>query len=421
MISFEENRYNVGYELLIGTIACTMLFREISTLCIIFFVLFNIIFFKKIRISKQVCYLSLLIVLPFILDILFFWNNDNLFLGLKSLEKRITLLLFPLLIIGAPHKINLRKLLKVYVIFTSITLTILFTKYVYYNLDEFTKYIKGIDLWQLGYHFAKSFNSHAPALNMHICFTSLSSLYLFLKKRKYFYLLNYFFLFFCVLYINTRIAIVSCVFLSIFIVLFEFSKKKKHIKKNIKRIIIFTILLIFCTAVFTTIFPKLLEKFTVDSFSNLDKVGKIDELERPETKHGSLVMRLSIWKSALELAKNKSLYGYGASDGKRELVNYFKLTNQNHLAKWKFPVHNQYLDFLLKFGVLGFISVLLYMLNIGFLGFKLQNSLMISFFLLFFIANLTDDFLIRYDGIAFSGFWVSVFSNQFRYFTNEKN
>jgi len=76
-------------------------------------------------------------------------------------------------------------------------------------------------------------------------------------------------------------------------------------------------------------------------------------------------------------------FGVGASDGKPELFKYYKETNQKFLYKYQFPVHNQYLDFLLKFGILGTIIVFLYILNIGYLGFSTKNVLIVSFFLYF--------------------------------------
>ena len=95
--------------------------------------------------------------------------------------------------------------------------------------------------------------------------------------------------------------------------------------------------------------------------------------------------------------------------GKLELVKYFKETNQIFLAKYEFPTHNQFLDYLLKFGILGPIVVVFYIGLIAFLGFKTKNAVIISFFFLFFTSNLTDDFLLRFDGIVFSGLWISIF------------
>ena len=66
---------------------------------------------------------------------------------------------------------------------------------------------------------------------------------------------------------------------------------------------------------------------------------------------------------------------------------------------------------LLKFGILGPFVVALYIFTIAYLGFDLQNAIIISFFLIFFTSNLADDFLLLFDGIAFSGFWISVFGS----------
>lgn len=420
-MNLSEKKQNNIFIILICLIASTIIFREFSTGLIILFALFNVFFFKKTHFKKRDIVFILIIASPFLLDILFFWNNDSFFLGLKSAEKRFSLILFPIILVGHYKKINLKMLLKCYVLITTILLTILFCRYIILNTNDFLKYANGIDLWEIGYHFANSFGTHAPALNMHVSFAALAALYMLLKDSKHYYFLLYLILFFFVLYINTRIAIVNCIVCSLLILVLEFFKKKKQLKEIFKGILVLGVALFICLSLFTLAFPRVIEKFTTDSFSNMDKIGRIDELEKPETKHGSLVMRLSIWKASLELAKENLWIGYGASDSKRELVNYFEKTNQKHLAKWKFPVHNQYIDFLLKFGIFGSIVVIVFVLFIGYLGLKLESSIIICFFIIFFVSNLTDDFLIRYDGIIFSGFWASIFANQLKFKLIEKN
>jgi O-antigen ligase len=154
------------------------------------------------------------------------------------------------------------------------------------------------------------------------------------------------------------------------------------------------------------------EKYSTQIFSNMDKVGKLDEIDHPEIAvYSSFVTRVSIWKSAWELSLKNLPFGVGASDGKPELVKYFKETNQIFLAEYEFPTHNQFLDFLLKFGIVGPIVALSYIGFIAYLGIKTKNAVIIAFFLLFFISNLTDDFLLRFDGIAFSGLWISIFAS----------
>jgi hypothetical protein len=55
-------------------------------------------------------------------------------------------------------------------------------------------------------------------------------------------------------------------------------------------------------------------------------------------------------------------------------------------------------------------SSFVYIFSFLYLGIKSKNPLIVAFFFLFFTCNLTDDFLIRFDGIIFSGFWLTIFS-----------
>jgi len=72
------------------------------------------------------------------------------------------------------------------------------------------------------------------------------------------------------------------------------------------------------------------EKYSSVTFAYMDKVGKLDEIDHPEIKvFNSLVTRVSIWKSAWELSLQHLPFGVGSSDGKPELVKYFKHTHQH--------------------------------------------------------------------------------------------
>jgi O-antigen ligase len=156
------------------------------------------------------------------------------------------------------------------------------------------------------------------------------------------------------------------------------------------------------------------QKYNRMIFDKFEMIGKLDQIKRPEVEiYSSLVTRLTIWKSTIDLANEHLLYGVGSSNSKKELFKFYKKTNQKFLSKYQFPVHNQYLDYLLKFGILGTIGAFVYIGFIGYIGLKSKNVIVIAFFLLFFISNLTDDFLIRFDGIVFSGFWISVFAGHY--------
>ncbi|WP_243653113.1 O-antigen ligase family protein [Flavobacterium sp. 90] len=281
------------------------------------------------------------------------------------------------------------------------------------------KYFNGIHLWEMGYQFANSIGIHAPALNMHLAFVSVCALYFVFEsfhnrekvKLKIFYFITFLLSFFFVLFVNTRMALINALIGFCLVFFFEI-RSKLNLKKIVLTAIAIVVLLAGILFLFVQKDPYMKEKYSTVSFAYMDKVGKLDEIDHPEIKvFNSLVTRVSIWKSAWELSVKNLPFGVGASDGKPELNKYYAETNQKFLAKYEFPTHNQFLDFLLKFGILGPLVVILYIFTIGYLGYDLKNGIILSFFIIFFTTNLIDDFLLRFDGIAFSGFWFSVFGS----------
>jgi hypothetical protein len=363
--------------------------------------------------------LGLVIASPLLLEILLFWNNDSFGEGLKSMEKSISLLLFPLFILGNYKRVQFIKLLQFYSYTTIAIVLFFFIRFIVVYPDLIGKYLGGTDLWEMGYSFSNSIGIHAPALNMHLAFVAIISMYFvvyaFRKKEYLAYkllrVLVFALSFFFVLFVNTRMALFN-VIAGIIIIFFYEVIRNYNFKKVAVIITLGAVLLGGILFLFVKNNPYMKEKYSTVTFAYMDKVGKLDEIENPEAKvFNSFVTRVSIWKSAWELSLNHLPFGVGASDGKPELFKYYKQTNQHFLAKYEFPTHNQFLDFLLKFGVLGPVVVFLYIFTIGYLGFDLKNAIVISFFVLFLTSNLTDDFLLRFDGIAFSGFWFSVFGS----------
>lgn len=158
-------------------------------------------------------------------------------------------------------------------------------------------------------------------------------------------------------------------------------------------------------------FPYTVEKYSSQIFNDLDKIGKLDEIKDPEiTVYSSLVTRLSIWKSSLELGNKNFLIGVGSSDAGKELNHYYKSTNQQFLAKYGFITHNQFLNYYIKYGIIGIMGCLIYLLYPFYIGFKTKNMIIICFSVNFFISNLTDDYLNKFDGLVYSSLFYSIFT-----------
>ena len=417
-MTISEKNFNKIFNGFLGILAIAMIFRKPCTLLIIVFAVFNLLFIKKTNYTKQSLILIALITSPLLIEIVMFWNNDYFPKGIKSLEKYSSLLVFSLFILGNYQRVSFFKILRFYSIATTIILFFFFVRFVVYYPELMNKYLSGIDLWEMGYAFSNSIGIHAPALNMHLAFVSICSLYFVFEgfrtsNQKIFRWINclvFVFSFFFVLFVNTRMALFNAL-IGFVLVFFAEVFRKYDYKKVIGVLALLIVVLGTVLFFFVQKNPYMKEKYSTVTFAYMDKVGKLDEIENPEAKvFNSLVTRVSIWKSAWELSLQHLPFGVGASDGKPELVKYFKQTNQHFLAKYEFPTHNQFLDYLLKFGILGPIVVLLYIGTIGYLGIDLKNAIVFSFFFLFFTSNLTDDFLLRFDGIAFSGLWMSIFA-----------
>ena len=412
----------------ITIIATTLIFRKIATILILIFLFYSLIIYfiddkkSNIKTRKTLIYI-LIISIPFLLEVVFFLNNSNLVEGYKSLEKNLTTLFFPIIILLNYKLLKPKKILNLYSIFTIILLVIFLVLFIVFRNDYFNKYLQGIHLWQMGYEFSNFIGIHAPALNMYVSFISIVLLYNFLNE----YLLNAFskksvcfvvlfllsFLF--LLIINTRIALLTFA-INLVVLFFVFQMKLKL------KIIIFScsiFILTLFSILFVNKFPYIIEKYSTQITGNLDKIGKLDEIENPEINvYSSLVTRLTIWKSSYELGKREVLFGHGSSDAKKELIKYYGETNQKFLKKFELITHNQILNYFLKFGIIGVIGCLTYLLYPLYIYYESKNAIALFFFINFFISNITDDYLNKFDGLAYSALWYSILTY---YVINKKN
>lgn len=414
-----QRKYNLINQILIVLIASTIVFRPFCTLILIVFTLFNAFNFKYIKIEKRQLKDIVIIASPFLLSVFFVFLNDDLLSGLKTIEKVLMLLILPLIVLTNRY-LDIKLILHYYrIVFLMLLIFFLFRFIIVYP-DKIEKYINGIDLIEIGYQYAISLGSHAPALNLHIAFLTVVNFYFLVKsfvlkdkKKISLNILLFLIAFVFLLIVNTRIALANVFVGCTIVLLFEFTKIYS-LKKTILIATFSFFSLIGLAGLYVKINPYMLEKYSTVTFDHMDKVGKLDEIENPEiVVFNALVTRVSIWKSAYELAVQNLPFGTGAANGKKELNNYFKNTNQKFLAKYEFPVHNQILDYTIKFGILGLLCSLMYLLYpfYKFSNLREYQSLFLVFGIIFFISNLTDDFLIRFDGIVFSGLFYTLFSS----------
>jgi len=416
-MKIQDQTFRNLFNLFLAVIASAIILRKPCTFLLIGFVVLNLLYIKNIKLGKNVLLPVAVIALPFLLEILFFWNNSTLSGGLKAAEKTVSMLLLPLFILGHYKSIDFYKVLFYFGRIIMLVMAVCLIRFLIVYPEHVQKYLNGIDLFEAGYFFAASFKSHAPAANMHLAFAGVVNFYFALctfQKTKavtqkiialFFVGLSVFF----VLLVNTRMAL-GAMILGYGIVLVYEILKVKNGKKILQFASLAAVVVVGVLCIYLQNNPYMKEKYTKTTFENLDKVGRLDELEHPEYEaYSGLVMRLSTWKAAWELGVENLPFGVGSADGKQEIVNYYTRTGQKFLAGYKLPAHNQFLDMMIRFGIAGALAFLVHIFTILWLGIKTRNAIIISFFVLFFLANMVDDFLIRFDGIVFSALWFSVF------------
>jgi O-antigen ligase len=147
------------------------------------------------------------------------------------------------------------------------------------------------------------------------------------------------------------------------------------------------------------------ERFVTDLRTDLS-APKTDEIIDP---------RIARWDAAGELIKKSPIIGHGSGTEIRLLHEvYFQKKYYNSFLN-KLNVHNQYLSFLLKSGVIGLI---IYLATLTF-GFKSavanKDLLFFSFMMIIAFVSFSENYLDVEKGVIFYAFFFSFFS-----FSNDK-
>jgi O-antigen ligase len=123
--------------------------------------------------------------------------------------------------------------------------------------------------------------------------------------------------------------------------------------------------------------------------------------------------RWSRWQAAIDLIKEQSILGYGGGTENEVLLEEYKLRNMKNSVEREYNAHNQYLGFFLRFGVIGFMLLLLYFFRNTVIAFKYHNLLFLSFLIILFWSFMVENILDRNMGINFVALFGTLFYAEF--------
>lgn len=134
-------------------------------------------------------------------------------------------------------------------------------------------------------------------------------------------------------------------------------------------------------------------------------------------------VRYLIWSSARELIQTRPLTGAGTGDVQDELQKYYidhECTSLTYLPDTRYNAHNQFLETAIGLGIPGVLLLLASFLIPLLYGWRNKQSIYVIFIMLFMISCMTESMLERQNGVVFYAFFNSLlFFNSVR--KTEKN
>lgn len=124
-------------------------------------------------------------------------------------------------------------------------------------------------------------------------------------------------------------------------------------------------------------------------------------------KGHSMPQRFELWKTSCQVIKEHLFFGVGTG-GARHALKQKMIQNNSQLQHSDMKSHNQYLSFLVSFGVIGFLICMIAIFYPVIVQHNLPNLFKI-FFIIVLIAMITEDFLGQQDGATMFAFFYSLF------------
>lgn len=327
--------------------------------------------------SKEVILLNI----PFALTLLGLIYTDDLSGALSKTQLLLPFLVFPLIFFSFRlSKSTIRFVFYCFSLGTLLSALIGVLRASYFRWNNLGDYFY--------YHnFSVLVDKHTTYFSL---FVVLSFLFIFrevLKSRiKYFYGSLILIFFILVLYITSvRISIIALMLGMIFIVF-------KEVQSKFKWLIL--------------LFPFILLSFYFSP--NFQKRFDLSDTEKGELH--DFQFRKEHWQSVMETIHNNSiLFGNGSGSSRDFLYETYRKYHLTSAYELEYNAHNQFLEFILDFGLIGFFAFLIMLIYLSVHFFKFSNSLAFTVFLVFCIYFMTESLLQRHDGVTIFSLLMSLF------------
>lgn len=123
----------------------------------------------------------------------------------------------------------------------------------------------------------------------------------------------------------------------------------------------------------------------------------------------SVTLRIIFFNTAFDIIKDNFWFGVGTGDVQDSFNKRYESNENKVPQEYRYRAHNQYLTFLISFGIIGFILVFFAMFYPAFVHKGFRNYLFAIVFLIALLSFLNEDTLETQIGISFFTFFYSLF------------
>lgn len=331
--------------------------------------------------------------------------SDDIEMGLSNIFGRISMMIFPIVLIlpGESVKSRLKFLLNVFAFSTFIYLVFCYGFAAYRSISvvdgEWIINPHPQEIW-LNYFYGAELmiKTHPSYFSMY----ALLSLFISFeqafdngqdKRRRIMWFIIGLILLISQYFISSRAGIL----ISLILVPVYFMNKLRKIRFARIGIIV----------LFLALIPVILKNQRVDYFFGKVLNTQVD-YERKEDP------RFKIWESSVTLVKKNILLGVGIGDVRNELVLQYIKDGEEEMAHERYNAHNQFLETMLESGLVGFLLFISVFATMSYIAVSERNILYGYYILIVLLFFMFETVLYRLAGITF----FSIFSFLLLYYNN---
>lgn len=111
--------------------------------------------------------------------------------------------------------------------------------------------------------------------------------------------------------------------------------------------------------------------------------------------------RMARWKVAMNLIKQKPIFGYGTGTERKRLTEAYRQRGMEVSYEQQFNSHNQYLGYAIDFGVFGLLFLCVFLFTNMTLAIKHRDAGYFTFITIISVCCLTENYLTRNMGVNF--------------------